>query len=73
MATFISIDEAKEIIVANGLRPLEQRGFYSHFIRAIDDTRTYDSVTAEITKNGMVRKSALLRAIENKKLRDPPP
>lgn len=43
----MTIDEAKQLIVDHGLRPLEQRGFYSHFLRAIDDTRTYWSATVD--------------------------
>lgn len=65
----MTIDEAKQLIIAHGMRPLEQRGFYSHFLRAIDDTRTYWSVTVDINKRGQINRRELTNALKNRKLR----
>lgn len=65
----MTIDEAKQLIADHGLRPLEQRGFYSHFIRAIDDTQTRWSATIDISRGGRVNRRLLIRNIRNMKLR----
>lgn len=66
----MTIDEAKQLIVDHGLRPLEQRGFYSHFLRAIDDTQTYWSATVDIGRSGRVNRRMLVRNIRNLKRRN---
>lgn len=65
----MTIDEAKQLIVDHGLRPLVQRGFYSHFIRAIDDTHTRWSATIDISRGGRVNRRLLVRNIRSMKLR----
>lgn len=65
----MTIEEAKQLVVAHGLRPLVQRGFYSHFIRAIDDTHIRWSITVDISRGGRVNRHTLVQNIRNMKLR----
>jgi len=66
----MTIDEAKSLVVSYGLRPLEQWGFYSHFLRAIDDSGRYWSATVDINKRNQINRRALVQAIKRRKLKE---
>ncbi|TGT90849.1 MULTISPECIES: hypothetical protein [unclassified Mesorhizobium] len=56
--------DAKAEIEAAGFRPFEQRGFYSHFIRVIDDSKYPQGPTRsvgciDVNLRGQVRKDTL--------------
>ena len=61
----MKLDVAKRLIEQAGYRPLETRGFYSHFVRIIDDQVEPQITVAclDISRRGEVRQRELARAL----------